>query len=312
MKNDGASANIAPNDHRAMSSASGHSVTELATSLAMMHAALESTAVAILVTDETNRVREFNEKYIKLWGIPPHMMVSAKATELWDYISPQLKDPASSLARVQEIVTSSAMESFDVLELRDGRVFESHSAIQLVNQRSVGRLWSFRDITRRKRAENALANEKRVLEKIASGAPLATVLDVLVRGVEAQTCDGMICSVPIFDDEVQCLREGAAPSLPEEYNRIIDGVRIGPRVGSCGSAAYKREPVFATDIANDPHWADYVELATNFGLGSCCSTPVFSSDGILWVPWPCTIVARTNPVRMIGSSFAWRRIWRVS
>ena len=58
-------------------------------------------------------------------------------------------------------------------------------------------------------------------------------------------------------------------------------MRIGPRVGSCGSAAYKREPVFATDIASDPHWADYVELAANFGLGSCCSTPVFSSDGIL-------------------------------
>ena len=91
----------------------------------------------------------------------------------------------------------------------------------------------------------------------------------------------MICSVLVFDDDAQCLRAGAAPGLPEEYNRIIDGVRIGPRVGSCGSAAYKREPVFATDIASDPHWADYVELAANFGLGSCCSTPVFSSDGIL-------------------------------
>jgi PAS domain S-box-containing protein len=281
MKNYGASANIADNDHRAMSGASERSVTELATSLARMHATLESSTAAILVTDETNRVREFNQKYIKLWGIPPHMMVSANATELWDYISSQLKDPASSLARVQEIVTSSAMESFDVLELKDGRVFESNSAIQLVDQQSVGRVWSFRDITRRKRAEDALANEKRVLEKIASGAPLAAVLDVLVRGVEAQTCDGMICSVLIFDDDAQCLREGAAPGLPEGYNRIIDGVRIGPRVGSCGSAAYKREPVFATDIASDPHWVDYIELAANFGLGSCCSTPVFSSDGIL-------------------------------
>ncbi|MGH9553641.1 MAG: PP2C family protein-serine/threonine phosphatase, partial [Terriglobales bacterium] len=87
--------------------------------------------------------------------------------------------------------------------------------------------------------------------------------------------------VLIFDEEAQCLRHGAAPSLPEEYNRIVDGVRIGACVGSCGSAAYKREPVFATNIANDPHWADYVELAATFGLGACCSTPVFSSDGIL-------------------------------
>jgi len=61
----------------------------------------------------------------------------------------------------------------------------------------------------------------------------------------------------------------------------VDGVRIGPCVGSCGSAAYTREPVFATNIASDPHWADYVELAAKFGLGACCSTPVFSSDGAL-------------------------------
>jgi PAS domain S-box-containing protein len=281
MKNDGASANITRRDRPVMNSASWDNAAEPATSLAMMRATLESTTDAILVTDETNRVRVFNEKYIKLWGIPPDMMASAHATELWDYISPQLKDPARYLARVQEIVTSSAIENFALLELKDGRFFELNSAIQLVEQRSFGRVWSFRDITQRKRAKDALANEKRVLEKIASGASLATVLDVLVRGVEAQTCDEMICSVLIFDEDGQCLREGAAPGLPAEYNRIVEGVRIGPRVGSCGSAAYKREPVFATDIASDPHWADYVELAATFGLGSCCSTPVFSSDGIL-------------------------------
>ena len=247
----------------------------------MMHAALESTTDAILVIDEANYVREFNEKYVKFWGIPPHMMISAHASELWNYVSPQLKDPAGYLARVQEIIASAAPETFDVLQLKDGRVFEQNSAIQLIKQRNVGRVWSFRDITQRKRAQDALANEKRVLQEIASGAPLAAVLDVLVRGVEAQSCDGMMCTVLVFDEAAQCLRHGAAPSMPAEYNRIVDGMHIGPCVGSCGSAAYKREPVFATDIASDPHWADYVELAATFGLGSCCSTPVFSSDGIL-------------------------------
>ncbi len=69
--------------------------------------------------------------------------------------------------------------------------------------------------------------------------------------------------------------------MDAEYNRIVDGLHIGPRVGSCGSAAYKREPVFATDIASDPRWAQFAELAGSFGLGACCSTPVFSSDGTL-------------------------------
>ena len=125
MKNDGVSANITDNDHRAMSGASEHSVTELATALAMMHAALESTTDAILVIDEANYVREFNEKYVKFWGIPPHMMISAHASELWNYVSPQLKDPAGYLARVQEIIASTAPETFDVLQLKDGRVFRA-------------------------------------------------------------------------------------------------------------------------------------------------------------------------------------------
>src|SRR5258708_10221476 len=134
MKNDGVSAKIADSDHRAMSGASEHSVTELATALAMMHATLESTTDAILVTDEANYVREFNEKYIKFWGIPPHMMISAHASELWNYISPQLKDPAGDLARNHEILALSPPETFDVLELKHGRVFERNSALQLINQ----------------------------------------------------------------------------------------------------------------------------------------------------------------------------------
>ena len=128
-----------------------HTANELATALAMVHATLESTTDAILVTDEANYVREFNEKYVKLWGIPPHIPVSAHASELWNYISSQLKDPAAYLARINEIVASSAPETFDVLQLKDGRVFERNSAIQLIKQRNVGRVWSLRDITQRKR-----------------------------------------------------------------------------------------------------------------------------------------------------------------
>ena len=284
MKDHSLSANaMSPSEGAFAKSARPSSVDtdDLTTALAIMHATLESTTDAILVTDEANYVREFNEKYVKFWGIPLHMMVSAHASELWNYISPQLKDPAAYLARLQEIVASCAPETFDVLELKDGRVFERNSAIQLIKQQNVGRVWSFRDITQRKRAQDALANEKRVLEKIASGASLSVVLDVLVRGVEAQSCDGMMCTVLIFDEDAQCLRHGAAPSLPAEYNKLVDGLYIGPRVGSCGSAAYARERVFATDVTTDPHWADFVALATQFGIGACCSTPVFSSDGML-------------------------------
>jgi PAS domain S-box-containing protein len=254
---------------------------DLAKSLAMLRATLESTTDAILVMDEANHVREFNEKYLKLWRVTPEALASTHAKDLWERLSPMMKNPAGYLSRAHEIVYSGIAESFDILEFADGRVVERNSAVQRLDDRSMGRVWSFRDITQRKRAEAALAHEKQVLERIASGASLKDVLHTLVRGVEAQSCDGMICSVLVMDEAAQRLREGAAPSLPAEYNRIVDGVQIGPRVGSCGSAAFKREPVFATDIATDPHWADYVPLAVQFGIGACCSTPVFSSDGSL-------------------------------
>jgi PAS domain S-box-containing protein len=188
---------------------------ELATALAIMQATLESTTDAILVTDEANYVREFNEKYVKFWGIPPHMMISAHASELWNYTSRQLKDPGGYLAEIHEIIASSPPETFDVLQLKDGRVFERNSAIQLIKQRNVGRVWSFRDITQRKRAQDALANEKRVLQEIASGAPLATVLDVLVRGVEAQSCDGMMCTVWSLMKQRTVCATGRRPACPQ-------------------------------------------------------------------------------------------------
>src|SRR5947208_16403324 len=119
------------------------------------------------------------------------MMISAHASELWNYVSPQLKEAAGYLARFQEIIASAAPETFEVLQLKDGRVFEQNSAIQLIKQRNIGRVWSFRDITQRRRAQEALANEKMVLENIASGAPLATVIDIMVSGVETQSCVGM-------------------------------------------------------------------------------------------------------------------------
>jgi GAF domain-containing protein len=91
----------------------------------------------------------------------------------------------------------------------------------------------------------------------------------------------LICSILMLDEAGERLLHGAAPSLPEAYNRMIDGVAIGPSTGSCGTAAFQRRPVFVTDIATDPLWTDCKDLAAPHGLAACCSTPVFSSEGAL-------------------------------
>jgi GAF domain-containing protein len=123
----------------------------------------------------------------------------------------------------------------------------------------------------------SLAGEKRVIEMIADGAALPEVLDALSRTIEEQAGE-VICSILLLDTG-RTLVQGAAPSLPEEYNRAIDGIAIGPNVGSCGTAAYRKEAVVVSDIASDPLWADFRDLALSHGLRACWSTPIRSTSG---------------------------------
>ncbi|MDP1653842.1 MAG: PAS domain S-box protein, partial [Rhodocyclaceae bacterium] len=143
--------------------------------------------------------------------------------------------------------------------------------------RRVRLMGTVQDITERKAAERLLAIQNRVLEQVASGAPLPDTLDTLARAVETEE-PGMLASILLLDVDGVHVRHGAAPSLPEAYVRAIDGAAIGPSVGSCGTAAWRREPVIVADIASDPLWADYRELALAHGLRACWSTPIFGPD----------------------------------
>lgn len=135
-----------------------------------------------------------------------------------------------------------------------------------------------RDITERRKADGLRDAQAQALEMIASSAPLSDVLDCMVQLIEDQL-DGAFCSVLLLDDEGRRLRHGAAPSLPPAYCSAIDGVEIGPKVGSCGTAAFTRQPVIVENIQEDPLWSDFHPLASQFGLRCCWSTPVMSLDG---------------------------------
>ncbi|HTF65994.1 MAG TPA: PAS domain-containing protein, partial [Edaphobacter sp.] len=132
------------------------------------------------------------------------------------------------------------------------------------------------DITERKRAEDLLTREKRILEMVAKGDPLPQILDGVCRFVEAQA-SGFLASILLVDGNR--LRHGGAPSLPKTYTDAIDGIVIGPSTGSCGTAAFRGEQVIVVDVANDPLWTDYREAALPHSLRACWSTPVVSSQG---------------------------------
>jgi PAS domain S-box-containing protein len=132
------------------------------------------------------------------------------------------------------------------------------------------------DITERKRAEGLVAGEKRLFEMVARGDALAPILDALCRLVE-ELLGGALVSILLVSADSKSLRHGAAPSLPRRYTEAIGGGLIGPRAGSCGTAAYREELVVVSDIESDPLWADYRHLALAEGLRACWSTPIFST-----------------------------------
>ena len=121
------------------------------------------------------------------------------------------------------------------------------------------------------------AGQGHVLELIARSTELTEVLDSLAHLVESQL-EGMIVSILLLDEEGKHLLHGSAPSLPKTYSELIDGIEIGPNVGSCGTSAYRREPVIVTDIEQDPLWEAYRSVAATYGLRACWSTPILSHE----------------------------------
>ncbi len=165
--------------------------------------------------------------------------------------------------------------------LPDGKMKHLHSVARPVLDDSgevteiVGTLM---DVTERKRTEALRDGESQILEMIARDAPLEKILQKLVLVVEAQFA-GLLCSVLLLDEDGQHVRHGAAPSLPAAYTQAIDGLSIGPRAGSCGTAMYRREPVVVTDILEDPLWEQYRDVADAHGLRACWSIPILAHSG---------------------------------
>jgi GAF domain-containing protein len=131
--------------------------------------------------------------------------------------------------------------------------------------------------TERSSGLGLLEGQNLVLELIARGESLYQVLDTLLRVIQLQ-CPGMLASILLLDADGVHVRHGAAPDLPKDYVRAVDGLAIGPQAGSCGTAAFTRKPVIVGNIATDPLWTDYRSMALKHDLRACWSTPIFDSE----------------------------------
>ncbi len=128
----------------------------------------------------------------------------------------------------------------------------------------------------RKQAEDEQKTHNEVLEQIVHSKPLTQILETIVQAIERQM-PGARASVLLLEDKQ--LRHGAAPSLPDEYNGLIDGLEIGPAVGSCGAAAYEKRSVVVSDVLVDDKWTAFLDVVSRFGIRACWSQPILTDGG---------------------------------
>jgi len=223
---------------------------------------------------ETNRYLEVNEAHERIFGFKRDEVIGRTAAELGIFKNPPKLGEIRRELKEKGVVRDEEIEGVT----RDGRKVALLHSAELIELG--GRLCVLRvshDITERKRAESLTRLQMQVLEMIANGRPLEETLNTLLRMVELQSTE-MLTSIQLFDTEGGHMRLCISPSLPPEFAVAYNGVAIGPCAGSCGTAAWRREPVYVADIATDPLWADYKNLALPHGLRACWSTPIFDAD----------------------------------
>jgi diguanylate cyclase (GGDEF)-like protein/PAS domain S-box-containing protein len=199
----------------------------------------------------------------------------------FDFHAPEA---AQAFRAIEQNILSSGQPMIDreeyIVDASGAKRWLLSTKVPLRNDRNeiFGLVGIARDITERKRADVLRDGQSQILQMIAMSAPLEQVLGHLMHLVESQLTE-IYGSVLLLDEDGIHLRHGAAPSLAAAYTKAIDGIRIGPKAGSCGTAVYRRETVIVSDTTRDPLWEEFRELATTHGYRSCWSTPILSHQG---------------------------------
>ncbi|MDC8758336.1 GAF domain-containing sensor histidine kinase [Janthinobacterium fluminis] len=247
------------------------------------HSVLAGSPDAVVLLDiDNDRLIDVNHHAGRLFGLGIDALLQSNLAALCPPLQPDGRRSADILAAGVARALAGEIRVFE-MRCRHSDDSETDCEMRLVMLSVPGRhLVHARiiDLSARKLAESLRAGQNSLLEMIARGAPLTATLDQLMLLIEAQS-PGALCSVLLLDDDGRRMHSASGPSLPADYMAALEGAAIGPTVGSCGTAMYRREPVLVSDIEHDPLWAPYRGLAKPYGLRACWSIPILGPDAVL-------------------------------
>ena len=246
--------------------------------LRTLSTAVEQSPTSIVITGPDNRIEYVNPRFTEATGYSVDEVLGRNPS----MFSSGLTDRSAYLDLWLNLKQGRTWSGEFINRRKSGELYWEEAHISPVldeNDRIYQHVAVKLDITERKRAENQQLTRARVLELLAQGAPLPDILEAIIRDVETGNPE-VRCSIMLLDAAGQRLMTGAAPSLPQDYSSLVDGLVIGPTAGSCGTAAYTRQRCIAENIQTHPFWnAEFRAAAAKARLAACWSEPIRSANG---------------------------------
>lgn len=248
-----------------------------------LRSAIENSPDAIAITSfRDGSITEVNESFVRITGFSREELIGKTTVELGIWIEEE-----DRLAFLNGLKKKGYLSGLNTrLKNKDGAVIPILISANIIHSggesyiftvsRDMSDLFDYRN--KLEKANWLLEQEKKALEQISAGIQTDLILQKLITSIEEKYTD-IYCSVSLLVDEGQYLIPYASSRLSEEYEKELGKIKIGPSVGSCGTAAYRNENVFVSNIAKDPLWKDYKNLASKYGLRACWSMPIASALG---------------------------------